>query len=422
MTEEHSKQIVDIPDDGIKWEKPVKKRKRRVTSFIICFMTAAGIIAYASLVETTVIHYHADNDNSTITLKTGTITCYTRKEKTTYPVFFNLGLGLMGIILGTVDDRLSLFIEELFQLQTRYNGEYSKAFKACFNGISWYAVAVVFAFVVISCYVGRKTPYKLADIIFILGGIGVGPLIIHLLNLNTESDVDVSRMLEEKQMYPGYTLAWSYYFNHLKPAVEILNDPKKNLKSTTSDARQEGMKLSLNKLLLLLPPSTDIADIDTLISKDETIENISVNNDQNPYTFPLYWFKEHGKKYYTMKCVKEPIVALREMRGSSDVHFVTDETYNDEVKRFYGTLCEILNNPNFDGYTKKGLVVPIAVKPGEDEYLKDGGLAKFIIAKLDHAPPPQNSGEDASDERPLLDNERDPSVGGASTSRLGRVL
>ena len=38
-----------------------------------------------------------------------------------------------------------------------------------------------------------------------------------------------------------------------------------------------------------------------------------------------------------MKCVKEPIVALREMMRSSSVQFVTHNTYKDEIKRFYRT-------------------------------------------------------------------------------------
>ncbi len=95
-------------EDGINWQYPAKKRKPRITSFIICFLTASGIIAYA-FIEKTIMVYQAHNDTSPINLskiKTGTIsTCYTRKPKTTYPVFFHLGFGLLGIIFGTAVDR-----------------------------------------------------------------------------------------------------------------------------------------------------------------------------------------------------------------------------------------------------------------------------------------------------------------------------
>jgi dipeptide/tripeptide permease len=177
-------QNFQTPDDGINWENPPKKRKRpRVTSFIICLLTAAGIITYG-FHEKTVIEYERNNDNFTIKLakiKTGTITCYTRKEKTSYPVFFNLGLGFMGIILGTLVDRLSLVIEELFQFKSRYNRDIRKLFKSCFSGINLPAVAAVCLIVGVACTIGRETGFQFVDIIYILGGIGVGPLVIHAL-------------------------------------------------------------------------------------------------------------------------------------------------------------------------------------------------------------------------------------------------
>ena len=99
MTDDNPQQNQDpqpnfqTPDDGINWENPPKKRKcPRVTSFIICLLTAVGIITYGFL-EKSVIEYEPNNDNFTIKLakiKTGTITCYTTKEKTTYPVFLTL--------------------------------------------------------------------------------------------------------------------------------------------------------------------------------------------------------------------------------------------------------------------------------------------------------------------------------------------
>ena len=93
--------------------------------------------------------------------------------------------------------------------------------KACFSGISWPAVVVIFLVGAISLVLARKTSFKLGDLVYILGGIGVGPLVTHLLNLNTQSEVDVSRLLEEKRLYPAYTIAWNYHFQYLKKALPI---------------------------------------------------------------------------------------------------------------------------------------------------------------------------------------------------------
>ena len=420
-------------EDDISWENPAKKRYPRVSSFIICFLTASGIISYA-FIEKTIMDYQALNDTSPINLskiKTGTITCYTRKPKTTYPVLFHLGFGLLGIIFGTVVDRFSLFVEELFQKQSRYDGEVRKVFKACFSGIGWPVVGLVFGLIIFSCYFGRNTSFEVADIIYIVGGIGVGPLVIHLLNLNVQSEVDVSRILEEREMYPGYTLAWSYYFNHLKPAVEELSRPLtlpedqptsstqnvirlslNRLLFQPSSSTQNVIRLSLNKLLLLLPPSTDLADIDKLIGCDTTIHILKKGDKSNPYPFPVYYFKagrENENQYYAMKCVKEPIIALREIARLDGVNIVTAKTYKNEVKRFYQTLREILKNTSLDGYTNRGLVIPIKVKPGEYESLSDGRLAQLIRAKVDRlptlnapAPAPESESEDDHEGRRSL--------------------
>ena len=346
--------------------------------------------------------------------KNETTTLYTRKDKITYPVFFNLGFGLLGIFLGTIVDRFCTVIEELFHFGSRYNKQFCVLFKACFSGIGWLAVVVVILMVGLSIVLGRKTSLKYADLIYVLGGIGVGPLVIRLLNLNANSEVDVSRILEEKQMYPGYTLAWSYYFNHLKPAVDRLNDGIDNQRNRpySSATRRDEVKLSLNKLLLLLPPSRDLVDINKLTKLDKTIMILRYDDNKNPYPFPVYCFTQHENKCYAMKCVKEPIVALRKMVQSSAIEFVTETTYEDELKRFYETLQnDILGNPHLDGYTKKGLVVPITVRPGESDRLRNGGLQNIIVNKLrplnasdDGSLQSLNSQQHESERQPLLED------------------
>ena len=83
------------------------------------------------------------------------------------------------------------------------------------------------------------------------------------------------------------------------------------------------------------------------------------------------------------------------MKESQKVKFVTDYTYEDEVKRFYITLCEIIEKPPDDFCAMMGLVVPITVKTGDKEKLKDGGLTRIIMEKV-NAPPASNDHENES--------------------------
>ena len=359
-----------LPIDGVHWENIPSERKKKVTLIAVCLLTAGGIIAYGTI-ENKEIMYKKSNTTSCHKRET---VLYTKEEHVTYPVFLNLGFGLLGIIFGVFVDRCCLFLEELRQFKMRYNRNCSKVFKSCFSGISWAAVFIVACIIIGSCVLGRKTPLKVADAIYVLGGIGVGPLLIHFLNLNTESNITVSRILEKKKMYPGYILAWSYYFNPLVKEVEDFYD--KVLKTDKSK------ELYLDQMILLLIPGTDISNIDDLISHDEMIVKLATSSHESDQ-FPVYKLTYHEDEYnFVMKCVRDPIVALRKMKESKKVVFVDDDSYTDELKRFYKTLTEILEDAPDDMCTKKGLVVPVTVKVGHYYELNHGGLVKIIMAKV----------------------------------------
>jgi hypothetical protein len=155
----NAEQNSQTSQDDLEREPIPKKRKPRYASFFICLFTATGIIVYG-FVEKSVFEYKPVDNNSTNILeriKNGSIRIYTMEEKETYPVLFNLRLGLLSIILGTFADRFSLIFEELSQLRSRYNQSIVEMPKACFSGISWPAVLVIFLVGAISLVLARMT-------------------------------------------------------------------------------------------------------------------------------------------------------------------------------------------------------------------------------------------------------------------------
>ena len=82
-----------------------------------------------------------------------------------------------------------IFVEELFQFQSRYNRNISRnLLKQCFSGISLkpfvFACALINVLVVVPCALMKDCLFGLEDVISILSGISVGPLVEYLLNLN----------------------------------------------------------------------------------------------------------------------------------------------------------------------------------------------------------------------------------------------
>ncbi len=378
---------------NVKVLKQRKNRARRV-SVAICAITAILVVVFC-FATGTVVEFHPDT-----TVKNTTGVCYRKKEKLAFPGLFTAALGLFSIVLGTLVDRLSLIAEERHHLAERYGGSRSKMIKACFSGISWGPVisliSLTAVMIVLIIFLTGLPWFELRYLVYIFSGIGVGPLIMQLLNLNTQSEVHISRILEEKEMYVANGLIWSYYFNHLKQELQKFN------KAIINRPKSLEMELSLDKLLLLMPLNCYMNDIDNLIALDETIEKI--DNGQNCYRFPFSVYRltvngyEH--KYFAIHCIKEPLFALREMCESKHVKSVTLETCADEVKLLYRTLTQILEEPPLPDYesTKKGLLVPITVKNGEEDSLKNGGLVRCIMKSIapssqtDCGPKPMSSG------------------------------
>ena len=113
---------------------------------IVIFTVTASVVLVVCFLDRTVVEYRKiklATDNQTLT-------CYGRTEKVMFPTLLKTLLSFLGIILGTLVERLSLIAEERHHVTARYGGSRIKMFKACFRGISWGSVIM---FTCLSCTV-----------------------------------------------------------------------------------------------------------------------------------------------------------------------------------------------------------------------------------------------------------------------------
>ena len=175
-----------------------KERKPKIFWFIACSIVATGTLLFAIVFNTEEM-FHEDNDLCTKKMQSNIPmdTCYRKDEKKTYPVIVNLGLGLLGIVLGHVIYCLCNIIEELRQFERRYNRSISELFKKCMTGISWKSAIIVGIIVALGVGLAKGFSFELGDLLYVTGGIVVSPIVSYLLNLNLQTGVDRSRDLEE---------------------------------------------------------------------------------------------------------------------------------------------------------------------------------------------------------------------------------
>ena len=364
--------------DDICLELVPKKRKNRARkASMTIFAVTAFVVSILCFINNKTIEYHENNSPGQ---ENQTFICYKRTEKLMFPWLFNTSLSLLGVILGTFVERLSLIAEERHHVNERYGGSWLNMFKACFRGISWGPVIIfkilagiiVFAFLAftdISVEVSTCLAY-------IVGGIGVSPLIIGMLNLNTQSEVHVSTIIEQKHTNIANGLAWYYYFTYLNKAL-----PK--FAELTSGDTGISVELSENKLLLLL--SHDCHTEDNLEKIDRNFRRVAeIKYDHESFTFPVYRLTVNEKEYrhYAVQFVKEPSETLANMCESDHVDGITLQHQEDEVKLMCRTLFEIKETKLSKRYREKCVLIPY--KEESLKRLDNGGLVRLVMHALEH--------------------------------------
>ena len=348
-----------------------KKRGQRAkyVSLMICIITIIPVTIFFLFSKENVYTMDVAQKNTT--------DCYRKTKTSGFSDLLQGMLGFFGVVIGTVCDRLSLLAEELFHVRERHKGSFMNMTKACISVIKWPPVFTLLLltflmFLILIISTGRSS-FELRYVIYVASGICVGPLIMYVLKLNTDSKFYLSVILEREGINVGSVLAWSYYFTYLKPAAQIFQEARFRF-----DA---GLVLSFHKLLLLIPlnyPTTD-----DLLHIDNHIKEFPSNEHPNRYPFPIYQLRieENEARYFAIQYIQKPLEALRSMTMLKTTEASNINISDEEVKLFYRTLSEILT---WDKDIKeKCLLVPI--KTESPESLINGGLVKCIMAAVDRS-------------------------------------
>jgi hypothetical protein len=371
--------------EKIKKPRLPKLRKPKFAWIVVCCLVAAGTFVYA-IIFSTEEKFYEDNDHGTKKAQSNTSTdiYYRKVVEKTYPVVVNNGLVLLGIILGHVIYCFCNIVEELRQFKRRYDRSFCKLFQQCMTGISWKSAIGVGIVDVIAVGLAKKFSFELGDLLYILGGIGVCPLISYLLNQNRQTGVDHSRHLEENMLHPAHTLAWGYYIHRLQKMLPVFikrfcnsNTPVQDDQGSSehSDRDTHPKKQLTSKKLILLVSQHYNKDV-KLVDLDNRIKEIT-RIFEGGYEFPLYSLKHNGKEYqYVIQTVDEPLETLQSMCNSEGCKSVHEDQLEEQVKLLCKTLSEKLVK---DGYHKN---ICTFVLITEVDSLQNGGLVKIIMSQI----------------------------------------
>ena len=309
-----------------------RKKRAKFASFFVAAVTSALVLCFT---------WYSRDEVTYVPDKIANETYYVRQVKTKYHGFFVCALTVFTVLVGAVVDRLTLVAEEIFHVKTRYDDKYCKMLTACFSGLHWKTIlfGIIFAVIIITIYFAKiKIEFKLDYLVLVFSGIGFGPLVQRLLKLDTQSEVHISTILEEKGNTVANVLAWSYYIRELKIVL-----PK--IQHAIEKSRWNNC-ISSSKLVILLPLDFK-TDPDNLPKVDQRLSNEGkINCEERPELLVRVLGVKSGgtKKYFlfTFASALQTIFSLSELKKFSAL---SCDNREEEVASFCQTLERIVNNP-----------------------------------------------------------------------------
>ena len=361
---------------GIDLELLPKERGKTVKymSAAVCFTTAAFVVWIGMTYRQDVFVFYPSLIIEARRNITDFMVCYMKEESVTFSCLFTVALVLFGVEFGALVDPLSRLVEECHHRRQRYEGSWEKLIKACFSGIvrsRIFALILITATAITVIIVTERRSFEPSYFAYICSGVCIGPLITQFVDLNTESKVYLSTLLEENGMNTANVLGWSYYFAYLKPAVKMF------VEQTQLGRHAE---LSLHKLLLLIP--VDYPTADDLQQIDNNIE-LSLSEHSNTYSlhYSVYQLLTVDEQF-AIQYVQQPLKTLRSMTSFQGDQATNVKIFDGEVKLLYRTLTQIVTQD--EDINKTCLLVPI--KTENISSLQNGGLVKRIMAAVHRSP------------------------------------
>ena len=327
----------------------VAKRGNRAqrASYFVLFVTSVLVFIFTWYSRHEVIYVPVNITNETASK-------YFKKQVTTnYHGFFVCALTVFSVLIGAVVDRLTLVAEEIFHVKSRYDGKCCKMLKACFSGMAWKVIllGIILASIIIFIYlVILKIDFKLDYLVLVFSGIGFGPLVQRLLKLDTQSEVHISTILEEKGKLVANVLAWSYYLNDLKIVL-----PK--IQHAIDNSRWKYL-LSSEKLLILLPLDGK-TDPKNLSKVDQRLLNEgSITCRKNQELSYVLSVRSNGTKKYFLFTFAKALQTIFSMSELEKVSALPRDKREEEVQTCCQLLTNIVNDPVDVQLKDKCVVIP----------------------------------------------------------------
>ncbi|XP_068021752.1 stimulator of interferon genes protein isoform X2 [Melanerpes formicivorus] len=257
------------------------------------------------------------------------------------PTVRSLTLHVGALQIGALLRGLCCLAEEVFHLQSRYQGSFWRALGACFPW-RWHGpTLLICAMAYVALLDGEKQLLSLH-----LGLASLCQLLSLALGLHKPSAVEMSELAERSKQNVAHGLAWSYYVGYLKIVLPRMKEIMEEFRraNPTMLLRRETWKLHI-----LVPLSCDIIDdlekadsnIQYLTDLSETIlTKAGIKN--RVYKHSLYAIKDEDSKPW--HCVVEfaaPLQSLYAMSQDDCAAFSREERL-EQAKLFYRTLEEIL--------------------------------------------------------------------------------
>ncbi|XP_053319611.1 stimulator of interferon genes protein [Spea bombifrons] len=237
------------------------------------------------------------------------------------------------------------FFEEVFHMDTRYNGDLGRVLIASFNtkNLPFVIVSSILCCIFYEEELLPSFPIVVSFLLFLLSNI-----LAWLLGIQDPTSAVISEITENKQLNVAHGLAWSYYIGYLKFVLPALKD---SIQKFNNDNNNLLKFPEICKLHILIPLSCkmygDLKEADENITFFKAIPPLYKDRagikgrvfKNNVYRI----LDEDHRPYYCIVEYATPLASLHQMSDIASAAFSAEDRIQ-QAKLFYRTLKDILEN------------------------------------------------------------------------------